>query len=162
VHWWQHRRFVVIGVWGANFYTSGALFVTRDQDLFVPRDAANLLRAWQCCDSLGLELRANEQPLDQPRDLDLANAVVARAALTTATDGRQLSLDLTQVMAGHDFDSVWARRRSFRIEGNAVPVASLIDIVDSKRTADRPKDRLFLATHAEQLRRLLGGSSGTP
>lgn len=151
-------RFVVIGVWGANYYTAGSLFVTQDQDLFLPPSPENLLRAWQCCDDLRLELTANAQPLDRPRDLQLASAVVARAALTTATDGGALVLDLSLVMAGHDFDGVWARRRTFQIEGIALPVASLADIVAAKKAADRPKDRLFLATHGAELRRLLGGS----
>ena len=44
-------RFVVIGVWGANYYTRGSLFVTQDQDLFVPPDPENLLRAWRCCEA---------------------------------------------------------------------------------------------------------------
>jgi hypothetical protein len=36
-----------------------------------------------------------------------------------------------------------------------IPVARLTDIVRSKRTAGRDKDRLFLATHAEAIRDLL-------
>ena len=44
-------RFVVIGVWGANYYAmSGAtLFTTKDRDLFLPADAENLLTAWRAC-----------------------------------------------------------------------------------------------------------------
>lgn len=149
-------RFVVIGVWGANYYTVGSLFVTQDQDVFLPPDAENLLRAWQCCDELALDLGADGEPLDRPRDLHLARAVVQRTALTTATDGGRLVVDLSLVMAGHDFESVFARRRTFDVNGVALPVANLADIVASKRAADRPKDRLFLATHAAELRRLLG------
>ena len=38
-------RFVVIGVWGANHYAhSGATtFTTRDRDVFLPPDPANLV-----------------------------------------------------------------------------------------------------------------------
>ena len=45
-------RFVVIGVAGANYYarSGGTLFTTQDQDLFLPSDPENLLRAWQACD----------------------------------------------------------------------------------------------------------------
>ncbi len=51
-------RYLVIGVWGPNYYAKGTLFVTSDQDLFMPRDASNLLRAWQACEAPGLDRRA--------------------------------------------------------------------------------------------------------
>jgi len=49
---------------------------------------------------------------------------------------------------------VWAERRTFLVDGVEVPVARLTHIVQSKALADRPKDRLFLATYAEELRRM--------
>lgn len=149
-------RFVVIGVWGANYYARGSLFVTQDQDLFVPLDAQNLLRAWQACESIGLDLVSNDEPLDQPRDLVLAESVVRWKALTTATDGGVLCVDLTMIMGNFDFDEVAARQRVFQSDGVEVPVASLTDIIAAKAAANRPKDRLFLTSHAEELRRLMG------
>ncbi len=150
-------RYVVIGVWGANYYTRGSLFMTEDQDLFLPLDADNLLRAWHVADSLGLELHSNDEPLDMPRDIDLAHAVVDRCALVGVTDGDQLDVDLTLVMAGFEFETVWARRRRFVVEGVDLQVASLADIVASKANAGRPKDKLFLATHSAALSKLLAG-----
>jgi predicted nucleotidyltransferase len=149
-------RFVITGVWGANYFAGGQLFVTQDQDLFLPEEASNLLAAWVALTDLGLELFANDEPLDFPRDLDLANAVVASRSLTCATDHELLRIDLSMVMSGHEFASVWSRRKSFLVEGVTMPVADLADIVTAKRNANRPKDRMFLATHAEMLRRLLG------
>ncbi|HLQ36846.1 MAG TPA: hypothetical protein VK348_03530 [Planctomycetota bacterium] len=151
-------RYLVIGVWGANYYAKGTLFVTHDQDVFLPRDPENLQRVWSVCESLGLELVADGEPLDSPRDQQLARAVVDRAALTTATDGQLLQVDLTLVMGTFAFEDVWPRRRTFRSQGQRVTVASLADIVAAKAAANRPKDREFLASHAEDLRRLLGGS----
>jgi hypothetical protein len=148
-------RYVVIGVWGANYYARGSLFMTEDQDLFLPPDASNLLSAWQAAESLGLALSSQDEPLDQPRDLALARAVVDRRALVTVSDGDQLDVDLTLIMAGFDFETVWPRRRLFQVEGVQVPVAALSDIVASKAQVGRPKDRLFLATHAAALRKLL-------
>jgi len=150
-------RFVITGVWGANYFAGGQLFVTQDQDLFLPADAANLLAAWDAMIDLGLDLLANDEPLDFPRDMALANAVVASRSLTCATDNELLRIDLSLVMSGHEFDSVWSRRRMFQVDGVTLPVADLADIVTAKRNANRPKDRMFLATHAEMLRRLLGG-----
>jgi hypothetical protein len=60
-------------------------------------------------------------------------------------------------MAGFDFEAVWNERRTFEVDGVSVPVARLLHIVRSKEAADRDKDRLFLATHAEALKQLLGG-----
>jgi hypothetical protein len=111
-------RFVMIGVWGANYYAqSGAtLFATQDQDLFVPPDPDNLLRAWQSCEALGLSLWCGTEPLDLPRDLQLARAVVERKAMTTATGTEGLQIDLTLVMGGFQFEAVWERRRTFVVD----------------------------------------------
>ena len=150
-------RFVVIGVWGANYYAmSGAtLFATEDRDLFLPTDAENLLTAWRACESVGLQLWAGDEPLGKPLDRFLADRVVERKALTKATDDKGLEVDLTLVMAGFEFEGPWRERRVFRVEGVEIPVARLIHIVTSKAKANRPKDRLFLETHAEALKDLM-------
>lgn len=150
-------RFVVIGVWGANYYapSGGAFFHTYDRDLFLPPDPENLLRVWQSAEDAGVSLWVGDEPLDMPRDLELARAVVERRALVRATGARGLLVDLTLVMAGFDFDTVWPERRIFPVESVEVPVARLMHIVTSKATANRDKDRLFLATHEEALRQLL-------
>jgi len=44
---------------------------------------------------------------------------------------------------------------SFRIDDVEIPVARLSHIVESKAKANRPKDRLFLATWEEALRNML-------
>jgi len=58
-------------------------------------------------------------------------------------------------MAGFEFETVYADHNVFRVEGVDIPVARLEHIIESKRRADRPKDRLFLATHEEALRQFL-------
>jgi hypothetical protein len=122
----RNVRYVVIGVWGANYYSPGgaATFRTRDRDLFLPPDPSNLAHAWQACEES-----------DVPRDLDV---------------------NLTLVMPGFEFEEVWQERRTFIVDGVDVPVARLLHIVKSKEAANRDKDRLFLATHEEALRQLLG------
>lgn len=149
-------RFVGIGVWGANHYAEGIgeLFATRDKDLFLPPDPGNLLNAWEACEDAGLDLYAGPDPLDRPRDLVLARAVVERLALTRASDGAELHVDLTLVMAEFDFESVWQERRTFVVDGVEVPVARLTHIVASKSAAGRTKDLLFLETHRAMLRDL--------
>ena len=58
-------------------------------------------------------------------------------------------------MGDFDFEAVFAKQRTFLVEGVPIPVARLSDIVASKAAAGREKDRLFLASHAEALRSLI-------
>lgn len=156
-------RYLVIGVWGANYYAPAgcAMFTTLDRDLFLPADPANLLAAWRVCESAGFALSSGMEPLDMPRDVALARAVVERRALVRAADGAGTDVDLSLVMGGHEFETVWAARRIFEVEGIAIPVARLAHIVESKAAADREKDRLFLATHRAALESMLSGDEST-
>ncbi len=157
-------RFVVIRLSGINLYARSAaeIFATQDRDLFVPLDADNALAAWRVSEKLGLDLQCGSEPLDRPRDRVLAERVIANRALVRATNHGGLDVDLTLVMAGFDFETVWNERRIFRIDGVDIPVARLTHLVESKRRAGRDKDRLFLATHAEAIRDLLGSGDETP
>ena len=152
-------RFVLIGVWGANFHAedASALFTTLDYDLFLPPSADNLLEAWHACDEIGLSLQAGGEPLDTPRDRALAAAAVRQRASVRAVGPDELTVDLSLVMTAFEFDAVWDERRVFLVEGEELPVARLSHIIRSKAAANRPKDRLFLATHAEALRQMLDG-----
>lgn len=155
-------RYVLIGVAGANFYapSGGASFVTADHDLFLPLDADNLVDAWAACDELGLQMWLGDEPLDHPRDRWLAERMVERRALTRVTGAGDLQVDLTLVMKGYDFETVWNDRREFVIESVTVPTARLLHIVRSKEAAGRDKDRLFLATHRDALEQLLKKPDG--
>lgn len=150
-------RFVLIGVSGANHYALGGqdAFLTRDQDLFLPLDADNLVACWDACEAAGLELWSEHEPLGRPRDRWLADRVIERRGLTRATGPDNFQVDLTLVMQGFDFDTAWAERRTFLIEGVELPVARLLHIIQSKHVANRDKDRLFLATHRDALEQLL-------
>jgi hypothetical protein len=150
-------RFVLIGVAGANYYAhaGSAVFTTEDRDLFLPPDTDNLVGCWTACEVVGLELWSGAEPLDSPRDRWLAERVITRRAAVKATDRRELQVDLTLVMAGFDFETVWSERRMFVVDSVDVPVARLLHIVQSKHSAGRDKDRLFLATHREALEELL-------
>ena len=150
-------RYVLIGVSGANLYgpSGQAIFATDDIDLFLPPDPANLVEAWAACEANGLELWLRDEPLDKPRDQWLAKQLVAREALTRVTGPDHLQVDLTLVMKGFDFESVWGQHRSFMVEGVEIPTARLTHIVQSKHAAGRDKDKLFLATHRDALEQLL-------
>ena len=109
----RSARYVLIGVTGANLYgpVGQAIFATNDFDLFLPLDPENLARVWNACDDAGLELWLNAEPLDRPRDRWLAERIIDRRAATRATGSTELAVDLTLVMAGFDFDTVWLEHR---------------------------------------------------
>ena len=155
----QHRavRFVIIGVAGANYFSiSGSTqFATQDRDLFLPPDTDTLLHVWQACDEAGLSLSVGLEPLDGPRDRELAGRVIERRVTTRASNGTDLDVDLTFIMEGFDFETVWRERRTFTVDGTEIPVARLLHIVASKQATGRDKDRLFLATHKQALADLL-------
>lgn len=150
-------RYLLIGVSGANLYgpAGQAVFATDDFDLFLPLDAPNFVEAWAACTDVGCELTSGNEPLDRPHDLWLAERVIARRAVTRATGPNDLVVDLTLVMRGFEFDTVWAGCREFVVEGAVVPTARLLHIIESKQAAGRDKDKLFLATHFDALQQLL-------
>ena len=150
-------RYVVIGLAGANYYARSAsqLFVTQDRDLFLPGDARNLLDAWNAGKEAGYQLWAGKEPLGEPIDEWLAARISSHRAGTTAIHPDGVEVDFSLAMAGFDFERVWNARRTFRVEEREIPVARLSHIVESKAHADRPKDRLFLATYEELLQKML-------
>jgi hypothetical protein len=150
-------RYVMIGVAGANYYARSAaeVFSTKDRDLFLPTDPANLLNAWTTSRQCGYELWSGDEPLGETLDRWLAERVVAQLANTTAIHPAGIAIDFTLVMKGFDFETAWSGRKIFRVGNVDIPVARLSHIVESKAKANRPKDRLFLATWEEALRNLL-------
>lgn len=150
-------RYVLIGVSGVNLYAvpPATHFVTEDFDLFLPLDPDNLVQAWAACEAVQGELWLTDEPLDRPRDRWLAERVIERRAVTRVTGPDDLKVDLTLVMKGFDFQSVWNERRTFRVEAVDIPTARLLHIVTSKQAAGRPKDQLFLTTHQDALEQLL-------
>jgi hypothetical protein len=130
-------------------------FVTDDWDLFLPTDADNLVDAWAACDDIGAELWLGDEPLERPRNRWLAERIVERRVLTRVIGPGGLRADLTLVMEGFDFETVWENRRLFVIGGVEVPTARLLHIVSSKQATGRDKDKLFLASHRDALEQLL-------
>ena len=154
----DHRvRFVIVGVGGANYYarSAGEIFSTLDRDLFLPIDSRNLLNAWSVARDLNYILWSGDEPLGEPVDQWLADRVVSLRATTTAIHSGGVQIDFMLDMKAFDFETVWTARRTFRIDDVEIPVARLSHIVESKTHANRPKDRQFLATWEERLRRLI-------
>jgi len=148
-------RFVLIGVAGANYYAMAGSdsFLTQDRDLFLPLDSDNLVASWAACEAAGLGLWSGQEPLDWPHDRWLADRVIERRVLTRAA-AEDMQVDLTLVMEGFEFETVWNERRTFKVDHVDIPVARLLHIVQSKHATGCDKDCLFLATHRDALEQL--------
>lgn len=131
-------RFVVIG--GMAAAAHGSPSVTQDLDVCYARDAANLDRLASCLRDLEARLRG--APSDVPFQLD-ARSLRAGDHFTFTT--RLGDLDCLGTPAGvAGFDELEAAAVIIDIDGAAIAVASLSDLIKMKRAAGRPKDRVEL------------------
>ena len=147
-------RYVIVGAFGVDLYArdAGCVINTQDCDLLLPPDPAGLSRAIAVLKKLGYSLEAGGEPVDQ--DLDLIRGIVRALGCVRAVK-KSARIDLPLEIAGCRFESLWKRQRRVKVGGVTLRVAPLRDILRSKKLADRPKDRLFLATFEDALKQLL-------
>jgi hypothetical protein len=141
-------EFVIVGGFAAVIH--GSSLPTRDIDIVPSRSSENLERLARALDRLGAMLRTDADPV--PTRLDAAFLAEMPSMLNLVTDHGEV--DLTFVPAGRagGFEGWRTGATTERIgEGLTVLVGSLDDIIDSKRAADRPKDRSALP-YLESLR----------
>lgn len=141
-------RYVVLGAFGAelHFLHSARQILTRDMDLLVPRDAANLLRGLLALKQAGFALQAGGEEL-LPDDV-IAAGIVRQCATVTALRGVE-SVDVITWLHTLDFDELWQRQIVFELGGTPVRTAPLEAILRSKKLAYRMKDRMFLEQFKE-------------
>ena len=138
-----HRHgveYVLIGGLAATLH--GSTLRTGDADICPARDPDNLDRLSAALRSLDARVRS----VDAPDGIRFACDAVffGRVDLcnltTTAGD-----LDISFVPAGTaGFDDLAAHAVTYDLDGLPVPVASLDDVIRSKRAANRAKDRAAL------------------
>jgi hypothetical protein len=148
--------YVVIGGFAA--VVRGSSLPTRDIDVIPSRERSNLDRLGRALTRMNAMIRVSGDPVSTKIDGGfLANMP---HMLNLVTDFGEM--DLTFAPAGNagDFDG-WSRGATSEEieEGLMVLVASLDDIIDSKRAANRPKDQMalpYLESLRDELRRLEG------
>jgi hypothetical protein len=148
--------YVVIGGFAA--VVRGSSLPTRDIDVIPSRERSNLDRLGRALTRMNAMIRVSGDPV--PTKIDGGFLANMPHMLNLVTDFGEM--DLTFAPAGNagDFDG-WSRgATSEEIEdGLMVLVASLDDIIDSKRAANRPKDQMalpYLESLRDELRRLEG------
>jgi hypothetical protein len=121
----QHRvRYLIAGGVAANLH--GSVRATKDVDILVPRDRANMER---------LLAALSELPFGVARELDAAT-LVDKPITIVGDDPR---VDVMTVAWTLTFERAWPNRVVRRIGGVRVPYLSLEDLKRSKRTG-RSKD----------------------
>jgi hypothetical protein len=120
----RRARYLLVGGVAANLH--GSVRATKDVDILVPRDPANMARV---LDALG------ELPFGVARELDAIE--MARKPITIVGDDPRV--DVLTVAWSVTFDKAWPRRMVRRIDGVRVPYLSKSDLIASKQTG-RPSD----------------------
>ncbi len=132
--------YVLVG--GLAGVLHGATIRTGDVDVCPARTADNLARLADALRELGARLRVDREPDGVPFDPAPALLQQMRAVTMSTRFG---DFDLTFEPAGTDgYEDLAANAVELDIGGTTVKVASLDDVIHSKETADRDKDRRTL------------------
>lgn len=143
-------RFVIIGGMAARLHHTG--HVTVDVDICPSTDDANLDRLAAALAELGARLRVSGDPDGVPFEphTDMLRQV---ELMTLITEHGPLDLCFTPDGFPDGFTTLSEHASVIEVAAVEVPVASLEDVVASKRAAGRPKDIVALPPLEAHLRR---------
>lgn len=144
-------EFMIIG--GIAGLAHGSSYPTYDLDVIYAREASNLERLAATLIEIGVSLRG------APPDLPFtADARTLENGANFTFDSEWGSFDILADAAGmRDYEAMRADARLDTIEGVAVRIVSLDDLIAMKRAANRPKDTLMLEEYiviADEQKRL--------
>jgi hypothetical protein len=136
----HHVDYVLIGGLAATLHGSSAL--TNDADICPDPSPENLERLAAALREMEARIRSDREPEGVPLSAD-ADFLRRMGFLNLTT--RFGDFDIAFQPAGNQgYDELARRATEIAVDGTVVPVASLADIIRSKETANRPKDRATL------------------
>jgi predicted nucleotidyltransferase len=139
----QGLEAVMIG--NAAAALQGAPVTTLDLDFLIRKTQANLRKLEKLADALGAVVFRPHYPVS--------------GMYRVIRDDDSLQLDfMTQIHGARSFNSLRSRAIEVEQGSERIMVASLADIIESKRAADRPRDRASLDALERTLSRKKGDS----
>jgi hypothetical protein len=152
----EEVEFVVLGGFAA--IVRGSSLPTRDIDVIPSRDPFNLDRLRRALRRMNARIRISGDPV--PTKIDGGFLANMPHMLNLVTDFGEMDLTFAPAGGAGDFEG-WKKGATLEVidDGLAVLVASLDDLIDSKRTANRPKDQMalpYLESLRDEIRRQEG------
>ena len=152
----EEVEFVVLGGFAA--IVRGSSLPTKDIDVIPSRDSSNLDRLSRALTRMNAKIRISGDPV--PTKIDGAFLANMPHMLNLVTDFGEMDLTFSPAGSTGDFEG-WKKGATLEVidEGLTVLVASLDDIIDSKRAANRPKDQMalpYLESLRDEIRRQEG------
>ena len=145
----QGVAYVVVGMAGINYYAKNAaeMFATVDYDLFLEPTLHNVEKAVQLLSAMGFTLTTAKGPFTRE---GLRQPVRNQETFVAATP-EGVTVELLLRVSGYPFSEMARDAATFTVDGVPVRVGKLTKLLNSKRTANRPKDRQFLRRYQSLL-----------
>jgi hypothetical protein len=152
----EEVEFVVLGGFAA--IVRGSSLPTKDIDVIPSRDRSNLDRLGRALTRMNAMIRISDDPV--PTKIDGGFLANMPHMLNLVTDFGEMDLTFSPAGSTGDFKG-WKKGATLEVieDGLTVLVASLDDIIDSKRAANRPKDQMalpYLESLRDEIRRQEG------
>jgi hypothetical protein len=152
----EEVEFVVLGGFAA--IVRGSSLPTKDIDVIPSRDHSNLDRLGRALTRMNAMIRIPGDSV--PTKIDAGFLANLPHMLNLVTDFGEMDLTFSPAGSTGDFEG-WKKGATLEVieDGLTVLVASLDDIIDSKRAANRPKDQMalpYLESLRDEIRRQEG------
>ena len=139
----RHRvRYVLVGGLAAAIH--GSPTTTTDADLCPDRSASNLIALAAALREMDARIRTDAVDGGLPFACDAEFLARMDVTLNLVTKFGDVDLTLRPAAFHNGFDDLLPRAVEVSVDGGTVMLASLDDIITSKRAANRPKDRAVL------------------
>lgn len=143
-------RYVVVGMSGINYYAADPreTFSTMDYDIFLDPTKVNIEKTLAVLSKQKYTLSTSKGLLD-PKNLD---QLIEDRNTLIATDSFGIMIEFLLQISGYPFSEIFRDAETFRVGNVPIKVGRLNKLIQSKKIADRPKDRLFLKRYQKMLK----------